>query len=51
MMLACITMRMSLNEALVASTLNAAFSIRRSKDTGSIEVGKWGDLIILDTKR
>lgn len=38
---------MTLNEALVASTINSAFALGRSKETGSIEVGKSGDFILL----
>eukprot|EP01120_Amphizonella_sp_Union-15-10_P001463 TRINITY_DN1155_c0_g3_i2.p1 TRINITY_DN1155_c0_g3~~TRINITY_DN1155_c0_g3_i2.p1 ORF type:complete len:436 (+),score=92.29 TRINITY_DN1155_c0_g3_i2:55-1308(+) len=48
MNLACVTMGMTLNEALVASTINAAASMNCSKTHGSLEVGKFGDFIILD---
>lgn len=48
MNLACVLMRMTCNEALVAATINAAASIKRSHVCGSIEVGKWGDLVLLD---
>jgi imidazolonepropionase len=48
MNLACGLMRMTLNEALVASTINAAASLNRSETHGSIEVGKRADLVILD---
>ncbi|WNJ20231.1 imidazolonepropionase [Pontibacter sp. G13] len=46
MSLACLGMRMLPEEALVASTLNAAFSMRMSEEIGSIEVGKYADLVI-----
>jgi imidazolonepropionase len=49
--LACVLMRMTLNEALVAATLNAAASIKRSHNVGSIEEGKYGDLILLKAPR
>lgn len=51
MFLACVQMHMSLNEALVAVTLNAAHSLRRSHNVGSLEVGKRADLLILDAPR
>ena len=37
-----------MNEALVAGTLNAAASIGKSEMYGSLEVGKVGDLLVLD---
>lgn len=48
MNLACVLMRMTMNEALVAATINAAASLGKSDVCGSIEVGKWGDLLLLD---
>lgn len=39
---------MTMNEALVAGTLNAAASIGHSDMYGSLEVGKYGDMLILD---
>ena len=48
MNLACVTMKMTVNEALVASTINAAASIGLAADVGSIQVGKFGDLVLLD---
>ena len=41
-------MGMTMNEALVAGTLNAAASIGHSNMYGSLEVGKYGDMLILD---
>jgi imidazolonepropionase len=38
----------SVREALLAVTLNAAWVLGRSGDLGSIEVGKRGDLVLLD---
>jgi imidazolonepropionase len=46
--LACILFNMSLEEALVASTINAAASLGMSETHGSIEVGKRGDLVLVD---
>lgn len=39
---------LSAREALLAATLNAAWTIGRSHDLGSIEAGKRADLILLD---
>jgi hypothetical protein len=38
----------ALPEAIAAFTINAAYTNRIEKDTGSIEVGKLADLIVLD---
>lgn len=46
--LACYKMRMFPTEAVVASTINAAHAIGRARDVGSLEIGKQGDIIILD---
>lgn len=46
MNMACVLFRMTLNEALVAATINAAASIGRGATHGSIEVGKRADLIL-----
>ncbi len=35
-------------QAIRAFTYNAAYSLGREKDIGSIEAGKWADLIVLD---
>jgi imidazolonepropionase len=48
--LACTQMRMTPAEAIVASTINAAFSLRRHERVGSIEVGKYGDFAIFDVE-
>lgn len=45
--LACIKMRMTPAEAVVATTVNAAYSLGR-EDIGSLEVGNQADIIILD---
>jgi len=46
--LACLNMKMSVAEAIVASTLNAAASLKMADRVGSLEVGKQADIIILD---
>lgn len=48
MNLACVLMRMTMPEALVAATLNAAHSIKRSHSHGSLEPGKVADLLLLN---
>jgi imidazolonepropionase len=48
MTLACFGMGMTLEEALVGATLNAAFSIDRDADVGSLEPGKMMDAVVVD---
>jgi len=48
MALACFGMRMTFEEALVASTINAAYAIDRHDRVGSLEVGKQLDAVIVD---
>jgi len=40
--------RMTPGEVIVAATLNGAYSLGRQSACGSLDVGKRGDLIILD---
>lgn len=47
MNLACVLMHMSLDEALIGATINAASSLGRAKECGSLEPGKRGDLVLL----
>lgn len=51
MHMACVNYSMRMDEALVAATLNSAASMGRSEHYGSIEVGKYADLLILGTNR
>ena len=47
MTLACFAMQMTLDEALVAATLNAAWSVDRAADRGSLEPGKLMDAVVV----
>lgn len=51
MHLACITLKLSMPEALVAATLNAAHSLGRGKTHGAISINRVADFIVLDTPR
>src|SRR5207302_3486102 len=45
MALACFGMGLTFEEALVASTLNAAYSLERHDRAGSLEIGKQMDAV------
>lgn len=47
--LACIYMHLTVEEAITALTLNGAAALNRADRIGSIEVGKKGDFVVLDT--
>ena len=49
MQVAVVYCRLSLNEALVGATINAAFALDRSQMYGSLEPGKWGDMVLLNS--
>ena len=51
MALGCFGMGLALEEALVAVTVNAAFSLGLDRDVGSIEPGKRADLVVLGSPR
>ncbi|XP_064632778.1 probable imidazolonepropionase [Lineus longissimus] len=51
MHLACVNLHMTMDEALIGATLNAAASLGKATTHGSIEVGKVGDFVILDAPR
>ena len=48
MTLACFSMGLTFEEALVASTINAAYALDRHERVGSLEVGKQMDAVIVD---
>ena len=49
MTIAILQMKMTTEEALVAATINAAHSIERANEIGSLEEGKKADIVIFDT--
>ncbi|XP_062850166.1 probable imidazolonepropionase [Trichomycterus rosablanca] len=51
MHLACVTLKMSMPEALAAATINAAYALNCSHMHGSLEPGKQGDLLIINAPR
>jgi imidazolonepropionase len=51
MAIACFSMGLSLEEALAAVTVNAAYSLDLQGEAGSLEVGKQADLVVLRSAR
>ncbi len=51
MTVACFAMGLSLEEALAAATLNAAWSLDVHRERGSLEPGKRADLVVLRSAR
>ncbi|XP_024904414.1 probable imidazolonepropionase, partial [Pteropus alecto] len=49
--LACVNMSMSMPELLAAATISAADALGQSHTHGSLEVGKQGDLIVINSSR
>lgn len=49
--LACFSLRMTPAESLVGATINGAHAIGRAKDIGSIENGKFCDLLLCNVSR
>ena len=47
--LACIYMKLSVEETIIALTLNGAAALHRADRIGSIEVGKQGDFVVLNS--
>ena len=48
--LACTQLRMTPAEAIVAATINAAYSLRRDRQIGSLEAGKQADIAVFDVE-
>ncbi len=48
MTIACTHMKMSPEEVITASTINGAAALNLSNEIGSVDIGKCGDLVILD---
>ncbi len=48
---ACMMCDMSMEEAIVGATINAACSLGLSPTHGSLEVGKVGDFVLADVPR
>lgn len=46
--LATIYMKMTIEETITALTLNAAAAINREEEVGSLDIGKKGDVVIID---
>jgi imidazolonepropionase len=51
MSLACIDLRLTMNEALIAATINSAYALGIQRKHGSIEVGKQADFVIVKSNR
>ena len=51
MHLACVNLHMSMPEALAAATINAAAALGVSEDYGSLEEGKWADMVIINANK
>jgi imidazolonepropionase len=50
MTIACLKLKMTPAEALVASTINAAYALDRGEQTGSLEPNKKADLVIWEVE-
>lgn len=51
MHLACVLLGLTMEEALVAATLNAAAALGKADRHGSLEVGKFGDMVLINAPR
>jgi imidazolonepropionase len=50
MSLACLKMKMTIEESISAVTINSAKALNRNLEVGSIEIGKKADFAVFDTK-
>ena len=48
--MACAQLRMSPAESIVAATINAAYSLRRDRQIGSLEAGKQADIAVFEVE-
>ena len=48
--LACAQLRMTPADAITAATVNGAYALRREKEVGSLEVGKFADLAVFEVE-
>jgi imidazolonepropionase len=48
MTLGCFAMSMTFEEALIAATINGAWSLDRAGEVGSLEPGKLADLVLVN---
>ncbi len=46
--LACLQMKLTIEEAITAITINGAAALNRAEEIGSLDVGKKGDVVILE---
>ena len=51
MHLACVNLHLTMSEALAAATINAAASLGLAESHGSLEAGKNGDMVIINSTR
>lgn len=51
MNLACVVMRLTMPEAVVAATINSAAALNVADKYGSLEAGKVADLVLFDIPR
>lgn len=51
MYLACTTLGLTLEQAITAATINAAYSVNLSHRVGAITEGRQGDFVVINTKR
>ena len=47
---ACTNYRLTPKEAIVAATLNSAYALNLHEKVGSIQIGKYGDMLLIDAQ-